>query len=65
MLLAQGQTTTSTDNRSLQRRLWVRLHEKGRQVPRDACHHTLEGYLAEYMERARLAETGRVPPRFV
>src|SRR5262245_4213354 len=25
------------------------------------CHHTLEGYLAEYIERARLAEAGRAP----
>jgi hypothetical protein len=25
------------------------------------CHHALEGYLAEYMERARLAEAARVP----
>jgi len=25
------------------------------------CHYTLEGYLAEYLERARLAEAGRVP----
>src|SRR5262245_42752471 len=25
------------------------------------CHHTLDGHLAEYMERARLAEAGRVP----
>jgi len=25
------------------------------------CHHTLEGYLAEYIERARLADAGRVP----
>jgi hypothetical protein len=25
------------------------------------CHHTLEGYLAEYVERAWLTEAGRVP----
>jgi hypothetical protein len=25
------------------------------------CHHTLEGYLAEYIERARLGEVARVP----
>jgi len=25
------------------------------------CHHTLEGYLTEYIERARLADTGRAP----
>ena len=25
------------------------------------CHHTLEGYLAEYVERAPLSEAGRIP----
>src|SRR5262249_1895276 len=25
------------------------------------CHHTLEGYLVEYIERAQLADAGRVP----
>src|SRR5262245_4776199 len=25
------------------------------------CHHTLEGDLVEYLERARLADAGRVP----
>jgi hypothetical protein len=39
----------------------VRLHEKGGTFHEMPCHHTLEGYLAEYMERARLAEAGRVP----
>jgi len=44
-----------------QRRLWVRLHEKGGKFHEMPCHHTLEGYLAEYLERARLAEAGRAP----
>jgi site-specific recombinase XerD len=44
-----------------QRRLWVRLHEKGGKFHEMPCHHTLEGYLAEYIERARLAEAGRAP----
>src|SRR6516164_2934891 len=44
-----------------QRRLWVRLHEKGGKFHEMPCHHTLEGYLCEYIERARLAEAGRVP----
>ena len=44
-----------------QRRLWVRLHEKGGKFHEMPCHHTLEGYLAEYVERARLGDAGRVP----
>jgi integrase/recombinase XerD len=37
----------------------VRLHEKGGKLHEMHCHHTLQGYLAEYVERARLAEAGR------
>src|SRR5262245_31032517 len=44
-----------------QRRLWVRLHEKGGKFHEMPCHHTLEGYLAECIECARLAEDGQVP----
>jgi integrase len=44
-----------------QRRLWVRLHEKGGKFHEMPCHHTLEGYLTEYIERARLGEVARVP----
>src|SRR6516165_5299157 len=44
-----------------QRRLWVRLHEKGGKFHEMPCHHTLEAYLAEYIERARLAEVARGP----
>jgi site-specific recombinase XerD len=31
------------------KRVWVRLHEKGGKFHEMPCHHTLEGYLAEYM----------------
>jgi site-specific recombinase XerD len=44
-----------------QRRLWVRLHEKGGKFHEMPCHHTLEGYLAEYIECGRLGDAGRVP----
>jgi len=44
-----------------QRRLWVRLHEKGGKFHEMPCHHTLEGYLSEYIEHARLGEAARVP----
>jgi site-specific recombinase XerD len=44
-----------------QRRLWVRLHEKGGKFHEMPCHHTLESYLTEYIEHARLGEAGRVP----
>ena len=44
-----------------QRRLWLRLHEKGGKFHEMPCHHTLLGYLAEYIERARLGEAARVP----
>jgi integrase/recombinase XerD len=44
-----------------QRRLWVRVHEKGGKFHEMPCHHTLEGYLVEYTECARLAEAGRAP----
>ena len=44
-----------------QRRLWVRLHEKGGKFHEMPCLHTLEGYLAEYLDRAHLADAGRAP----
>ena len=43
-----------------QRRLWLRLHEKGGKFHEMPCHHTLEGYLVEYIEPARLGEAARV-----
>ena len=39
-----------------QHRLWVRLHEKGGKFHEMPCHHTLEGSLAEYIERARTSQ---------
>ena len=32
---------------------------EGLQIREMPCHHTLRGYRAEYMERGRLAESGR------
>ena len=40
---------------SQERRLWARLHEKGGKQHRMPCHHTLEVYLLDYMERTGLA----------
>lgn len=44
------------------RRLWVRLHEKGGKRHEMPCHHSLETYLAEYLDGARLRDdpTGRL-----
>jgi len=36
------------------RRLWVRLHEKGGKAHAMPCHHNLETYLTAYIEGARL-----------
>lgn len=38
------------------RRLWVRLHEKGGKMHDMPCHHELENWLAEYIERSGLTE---------
>ena len=37
------------------RRLWVRLHEKGGKQHAMPCHHNLEAYLHEYIDGAGLA----------
>jgi site-specific recombinase XerC len=37
------------------RRLWVRLHEKGGKQHAMPCHHNLHAYLHQYIEGARLA----------
>jgi len=37
------------------RRLWVRLHEKGGKQHAMPCHHNLETYLHEYIDGAGLA----------
>jgi hypothetical protein len=41
-----------------QRRLWVRLREKGGRQHAMPCHHTLELYLHEYLDQTaqRLAK---------
>lgn len=36
------------------RRLWVRLHEKGGKRHEMPCHHLLDEYLSEYIERCEL-----------
>jgi len=41
------------------RRLWVRLHEKGGKIHEMPCHPTLEGYLVAYLDGCGL----RVEPR--
>ena len=37
------------------RRLWVRLHEKGGKQHDMPCHHNLESYLRAYIDGAGLA----------
>ena len=36
------------------KRLWVRLHKKGGKRHEMPCHHTLEEYLTDYLERSGL-----------
>ncbi len=43
------------------RRLWVRLHEKGGKLHEMPCHHTLEAYLDEYIEAGGLKDHPRSP----
>ena len=45
------------------RRLWVRLHEKGGKRHEMPCHHNLEEYLAAYLDRCELRED-RTGPLF-
>jgi integrase len=40
---------------SQQRRLWVRLHEKGGKEHALPCHHHLESYLQDYLDAAGIA----------
>jgi site-specific recombinase XerD len=44
-----------------QRRLWVRLHEKGGKVHEMPCHHSLEDYLHAYIDRCDLAADPKGP----
>lgn len=41
------------------RRLWVRLHEKGGKRHEMPCHHTLESYLHEYLEQTGLRDESK------
>lgn len=43
------------------RRLWVRLHEKGGKQVELPCHHSLEAYLDDYIEAAGLKDVPRAP----
>ncbi|WP_429260950.1 tyrosine-type recombinase/integrase [Paraburkholderia sp. GAS334] len=44
-----------------QRRLWVRLHEKGGKRHEMPCHHTLEAYLHDYLEQTGLRDEPKSP----
>ncbi|SAK41828.1 phage integrase family protein [Caballeronia hypogeia] len=44
-----------------QRRLWVRLREKGGKTHAMPCHHTLEAYLHAYLEGTGIADDPRGP----
>ena len=43
------------------RRLWVRLREKGGKRHEMPCHHNLEGYLAAYLDGADLRDDAKGP----
>lgn len=43
------------------RRLWVRLHEKGGKQHEMPCHHSLEEYLESYLEAGALRDQPRSP----
>ena len=43
------------------RRLWVRLHEKGGKAHAMPCHHNLEEYLAAYLDGAGLRDDPKGP----
>src|SRR5690606_33414506 len=43
------------------RRLWVRLHEKGGKLHEMPCHHTLEAYLDAYVDAGGLRDHPRSP----
>lgn len=50
-----------TDVFTQNRRLWVRLHEKGGKRHEMPCHHNLETYLHEYIDGAGLGSDPRAP----
>jgi site-specific recombinase XerD len=43
------------------RRLWLRLHEKGGKRHEMPCHHTLEEYLHAYLDGVGINEDGKSP----
>ncbi len=43
------------------RRLWVRLREKGGKAHAMPCHHSLEEYLTAYLEQAGIVQDGKGP----
>jgi len=43
------------------RRLWVRLREKGGKAHAMPCHHSLEEYLTAYLERTGIMRDGKGP----
>jgi len=43
------------------RRLWVRLREKGGKAHAMPCHHSLEDYLTTYLERTGVIEDSKGP----
>lgn len=43
------------------RRLWVRLREKGGKAHAMPCHHNLETYLTKYMEQTGISEDAKGP----
>lgn len=43
------------------RRLWVRLHEKGGKQVEMPCHHSLEAYIDDYLDAAGLRDSPRAP----
>ncbi|MCE3589979.1 tyrosine-type recombinase/integrase, partial [Escherichia coli] len=43
------------------RRLWVRLHEKGGKRHEMPCHHNLEDYLAAYLDGCALRGERKAP----
>ncbi|KDR24655.1 MULTISPECIES: tyrosine-type recombinase/integrase [Caballeronia] len=44
-----------------QRRLWVRLREKGGKAHAMPCHHTLEAYLHDYLDQTGLRDEPKGP----
>jgi len=44
-----------------QRRLWVRLHEKGGKLHKMPCHHTLEAYLDAWLDASGLRAEPKAP----